>query len=470
MNPRRQRAMLIQKSGEQKPLLIMTGIGGTKNPIAANNQSLGCIVCCLFASGVRIGCRCLADYILAQSSKMIGDIVENDPVPPREPSFTMAGFPKSQKRNPSKWRSRLGEKGISSTSDSLKPKMSESEKIHQDNAKLIDSMSPDQIERERQELIDSLDPKVLQLLIDKSKEQDHAVLEGYGTWVGGSSRAETDNRSSDDIKEYERNGEAVNEKNEKSDKKVRFAEEARVQYDEPPSDWEDVQDLETAKTEVDNIEGSESTSHQDKSSEKFANSIHFPAAPSIDINDPNFNEKLHEKFFPDFPANLKKLEWTQPLPKPTKDLIYESPQDLRFDFKGNLISSDIDLESFPTQLGLHHHASDPELPGYSLPELAHLSRSTFAPQRCIAIQTLGRILFKVGSGLYTIVAIDEDNNQRTDSEKEIMDNFNAQVHNLIQELKIVESIIEASDEKQTSNLSVRNYAIEALWLWRQGKR
>lgn len=404
--------------------------------------------------------------------------MENDPAPPKEPSFTMAGIPKLQQRKPSKWRSRLGEKGLSSTSDSLKPKMSESEKIHRDNAELINSMSPDQIERERQELIDSLDPKVLQLLVDKSKEQDHAVLEGYGTWVGGPSQAGMQSlpKANCDVDANENNERDFynekddKEKNEKNEKKVRFAEEARVQYDEPPSDWEDVQDVDAVEAEVETIDGSELNSKHDHTSEKFANSIHFPTAPSIDINDPAFNEKLHEKFFPDLPVNPKKLEWTQPLPKPTKDLIYESPQDLRFDFKGNLISSDTDLEAVPTQLGLHHHASDPELPGYSLPELAHLSRSTFAPQRCVAIQTLGRILFKLGSGMYKIVAIDEDDNQHSESEKQIMDNFNSQVLNLMEELRIVQSITEASDEKSTPNLSVRNYAIEALWLWRQGRQ
>ena len=39
---------------------------------------------------------------------------------------------------------------------------------------------------------------------------------------------------------------------------------------------------------------------------------------------------------------------------------------------------------------------------------------------------------------------------------------------LIDELRIIETITDAADEKKTTNLSVRNYAIEALWLYKSG--
>lgn len=44
MKPSKQRAMLIQKSAEQTPLLRATGRKGRKIPIKANNQSRACIV------------------------------------------------------------------------------------------------------------------------------------------------------------------------------------------------------------------------------------------------------------------------------------------------------------------------------------------------------------------------------------------------------------------------------------------
>lgn len=50
--------------------------------------------------------------------------------------------------------------------------------------------------------------------------------------------------------------------------------------------------------------------------------------------------------------------------------------------------------------GLHHHADAPEAAGYTIPELARLARSSFPAQRCIAFQTLGRILYRLGAGHY----------------------------------------------------------------------
>ena len=39
---------------------------------------------------------------------------------------------------------------------------------------------------------------------------------------------------------------------------------------------------------------------------------------------------------------------------------------------------------------------------------------------------------------------------------------------LVKDAKVIELLELGSDEKFTKNLSIRNYSIEALWLWKQG--
>ena len=122
-------------------------------------------------------------------------------------------------------------------------------------------------------------------------------------------------------------------------------------------------------------------------------------------------------------------------------------------------------------MGLHHHSENPQLAGYTLAELAHLSRSTLPGQRCISIQTLGRILHKLGKHHYSPASQNKDDAEDkyfNENLQEMANNFENMMWDIIEQLRIIESITEASDESKTKNLSVRNYAIEALWLWKQG--
>ncbi|RXM34073.1 RNA polymerase II-associated protein 1 [Acipenser ruthenus] len=86
----------------------------------------------------------------------------------------------------------------------------------------------------------------------------------------------------------------------------------------------------------------------------------------------------------------EKLEWIKDLPKPRKRGTRQAMQ-ARFDFSGSLIPPEADL---PPHLGLHHHGEEPQLAGYSLQELFHLSRSQVTRQRSLALTTLARILHK----------------------------------------------------------------------------
>ena len=44
----------------------------------------------------------------------------------------------------------------------------------------------------------------------------------------------------------------------------------------------------------------------------------------------------------------------------------------------------------PVHAGLHHHGDEPHKPGYTLPELVHLSRSAVAAQRTQACRDIPR--------------------------------------------------------------------------------
>ena len=64
----------------------------------------------------------------------------------------------------------------------------------------------------------------------------------------------------------------------------------------------------------------------------------------------------------------------------------------RFDFNGQLIAPDADLDS---RSGLHHHGEEPESAGYTLEELYILVRSLNISQKTLALATIAQVLRKV---------------------------------------------------------------------------
>ncbi len=140
---------------------------------------------------------------------------------------------------------------------------------------------------------------------------------------------------------------------------------------------------------------------------------HWPRPPQSDVAadldpaDPDFLEKLHGRYFPALPADPSRLAWMAPLPTPGSAADLESPYHparasvassaLRFDFAGRLLPPRI-ARAVPASRGLHHHAEAPEAAGYTVPELARLARSAVPGQRCLAHQTLGRLLYRLGAG------------------------------------------------------------------------
>ncbi|KAK3990946.1 RPAP1-like protein [Cladorrhinum sp. PSN332] len=200
--------------------------------------------------------------------------------------------------------------------------------------------------------------------------------------------------------------------------------------------------------------------------------LHFPSpprVPDLDPNDPDFLESMHKKFFPTLPADPSKLAWMAPLPTPNSTADRESPyypgQDslpisaLRFDFRGQLLPPKTSRK-IPVTKGLHHHGEAPEAAGYTIPELARLARSAVPSQRCLAYQTLGRMLYRLGRG---------DWGQGVGGRGGDEDDLAFGLWRCFQEGRILESLEEeVSKPEGTGHLSCRNYATEALWLFEKG--
>lgn len=454
---------------------------------------------------------------------LIGDIVEHDieaPTPPTFESVKQAtGFPAPRRgrKTESAWKGRLEKKKAAAEQELSEPKhkdgyqlddttglkrlpkdqqkmnydnLSEAEKIHLENIEILNNMNEEQRMAEKQELLDSMDPRILKALLLRSEKKlakkSEAEFEGYGDWIGGDKNGEAWKEPTLDIQDVD---EALGIKSSlKTDvpkspgsaKKVRFDSVSTVQYEdkkEKDEEWEDIEDL-------DEIAPPSYQINQEADSvpiEEAIASVHFPKPAiddeetyKLDINDPDFQDKLHEKYFPDLPKDTDKLKWMEPLPElGSGDLVFDNVAELRFDFKGDLIVP-TGNNNINTTEGLHHHSENPSLAGYTLRELAHLSRSTVPGQRCIAIRTLGRILHKLGKGKYNIIPEfepDEDGEEvpiNDEALRSAASEFDQMFWGLIDELRVIDTLEESADEKFTPNLSVRNYAIEALWLWKQG--
>jgi hypothetical protein len=195
----------------------------------------------------------------------------------------------------------------------------------------------------------------------------------------------------------------------------------------------------------------------------FQSSVHFPKAPAVpdlDPSDPSFLENLHSKYFPDLPADPSKLAWMAPIPTHGSVADQDSPyypahefipaSALRFDFRGGILPPRIS-RAMPITKGLHHHGEAPEAAGYTVPELARLARSTFPAQRCVAFQTLGRLLYRLGRGEWG----DEDSE------------VTKGLWRCVEEGKVIQTLEEAASA-EGGHQGSKVYAVEAAWLWQKG--
>ncbi|CCE86023.1 Piso0_005667 [Millerozyma farinosa CBS 7064] len=438
---------------------------------------------------------------------MLGEIIEHETEAPSEPiALDPRGFP-NLKNLKERRQSRFSKQ--TKKSEAIKPQekssetkgpptaKSEAQKIHEENLQRLSQMDESEIQKSRDELLSELDPKLIESLMNRTSRRQkkhsdsnhkHTHAEGYGGYIGSI-------RTKDGLKDlsqldHDDVNKALNISNSlpfddpenhtretKSKKKVTFggAEEVGGNDDDDKEQSVESEDVKAGDSAAKLID--DENRDAINMLEEGVSKVHFPKPKSttdeLDLNDPNFFEKLHEKYYPDLPIETHKLHWmTDPVPKKAPSM-YESLSDLRFDFQGDIIELTEEKvnRDVPSYLGLHHHGEDPHLPGYTLPELAHLCRSVIPGQRCISIRTLGRILHKLGLHKYSVFPDKEDTTEDSEYAKQTSiatKTLENALWDLIEQLRVIESITEASDEKKTSNLSVRNYAIEALWLWKQG--
>lgn len=390
----------------------------------------------------------------------VGDVLERKPAAAKAPSMptlkSKSGFPEHKKRNvQSRFKQQKDQSDqpkssvypdvppappvpVPSTSGNAKPKSWEEEekqRIDEENRQKLAGMSATEIDEERAELMSSLSPALIERLLKRSNINS------------GSSESNL----SGDLQAQP----TMPEKPKKTAKSVSFAQ---------PQPQVDAETLEDA-ADVDEVTPPVEPLPHD--------SMHFPRPPQppdLDPSSASFLDDLHDKYFPSLPADPDKLEWMQSsnakeVYDPTASAF--SAKELRFSFNGELLPPKT-AALIPVTAGLHHHGDAPNSAGYTIPELAHLSRSSYAAQRCIAFQTLGRILYRLGKGEFGDAG--EPGVDTTGAE----DSFGELARGLwevVAHEKVIETLVIESEGQgvdRGKHVSAKAYATEAVWLWRKG--
>lgn len=295
----------------------------------------------------------------------------------------------------------------------------EHQRIDEENRERLAQMSPAEIEEARAELMNGLKPSLIERLLKKATIDDQTV----------------------DFEPEPEHAEAV--KVTSASKHVTFEESKRSEDLTLQST-----NCTTASVDVD----SPATEEQSSS---LSRTLEEDSMPQLDPSSPNFLAELHDKYYPELPTDPSALAWMQPLPKnssydPSAESI--SAAAIRFDFRGHILPPRLSSQ-LPSTLGLHHHAHAPSSAGYTIPELAHLARSTFPAQRCIAMQTLGRILYRLGRGDFGPAGEDLCEGLWEEMERG----------------RVIDILVEvAAGNGEKGSRSVWVTATEAVWLWRRG--
>ncbi|KAK4042988.1 RPAP1-like protein [Parachaetomium inaequale] len=353
-------------------------------------------------------------------------------------------------------------------------KVDERRGIDQENKAVLDSMSPEEIAEAQKELYNGMDPRFIQMLLRRANLDEPTGPSPFDVAPPESSqdtappppakpRHVTVEDAPEELPEADPNP-PPKRNNSKPKKTVTFDEDAPPPV--PPPNLFPVTSTARPKTAP-----TKPTPDGNPSADAPHNT-HFPpppAVPDLDPSDPDFLETMHKKFFPNLPADPSKLAWMAPLPTPHSAADRESPyypgQDslpvsaLRFDFTGALLPPRVSRQ-IPVSKGLHHHGEAPEAAGYTIPELARLARSSVAPQRCLAYQTLGRMLYRLGKGEWGVGAGGRGGEE---------DDLAFALWRCFKEGRVLESMEEeAGLPEGKGHRSSKAYATEALWLFEKG--
>ncbi|KXX80748.1 RNA polymerase II-associated protein RBA50 [Madurella mycetomatis] len=333
--------------------------------------------------------------------------------------------------------------------------------IDEENKAVIDSMSPEEIAEAQKELFAGLDPKLIQMLLRRSNLDEPTGPSPFDLVPPSTSADPAPSKpphptveDAPDAPPDPETSPAPPRKPNKPKKTVTFDEDAA-----PPAPPPSLFPAAIARA-------------KDVEPKPDAPRTHFPQPPKVpdlDPADPDFLETMHKKFFPDLPADPSKLAWMAPLPTPHSPADRESPyypgqsslpvSALRFDFRGALVPPRLS-RSIPVTKGLHHHGEAPEAAGYTIPELARLARSAVPAQRCVAYQTLGRMLYRLGRGDWGGGAGGRDGDE---------DDLAFALWRCFREGKVLESLEEeAGLPEGKGHRSCKAYATEALWLFEKG--
>jgi RNA polymerase II-associated protein 1 len=429
-------------------------------------------------------------------SNIVHDVIERTPAAPKPPSAptlkaTKTGFPVHKKiSKPSLFKAqRNGGKAEQQKSSASNEKVVPARALHSlkedenlsfeerqkhdidmQNQRLLESMSPEEIQEAREDLFSqaAFTPRLAELLMKRAKiHEDEADESG---WVQAGARGHQPTSVDEE--------EPLNENKEK--KRVAFA------------DLGTPNATGTVTITKPNIETREERSMTESPSDNLESSkppIHFPSPPQppdLDPDDPSFLQNLHTKYFPSLPYNPSDLEWmTAGTTSSSNDsssysphLSSLAPSSIRFDFRGLLIPPSKSSQ-LPVTAGLHHHGDAPESAGYTIPELAMLARSTVPGQRCVAFQTLGRLLYRLGKGEYggdieagkqgLDPAIEAAMKGEVDDEAEDDDEEVALASGLwdcVEREHVTEILMQAVNKER--HVSARTYAEEAVWNWKKG--
>lgn len=390
----------------------------------------------------------------------------------------------------------------------------EKAKIDEENNQRLNDMSLEEIEQERQELLDTLDPALAQALLSRSsaskgnksssnakdgspphsssdkmyrvaQDQQGDLSKTFNTSFMrhlGQTSGHDYGSNETDLRIFD---ESVDRslKSSTTKKTVSFATDA-AKESEPgagqlhqgvPQRERDQPSDTSFQTPVEARNADDlSNSPRDPVLEELPihDSMHFPHAPQppdLDPSSDSFLDKLHEKYFPSLPAEPEKLEWMTSTSKNDYDASASAldPKDLRFSFSGQLLPPRVASE-IPVTAGLHHHGDAPDAAGYTIPELAHLMRSTYAAQRCIAFQTLGRILFRLGKGEFGDPG---EPGMNTVGAEDTLGELARCLWREMEKERVVDGLIAESEGNGVDggrHMSAKAFATEAVWLWRKG--
>ncbi|KAI1151919.1 RPAP1-like protein [Nemania diffusa] len=367
-------------------------------------------------------------------------------------------------------------------------KANEKSNIDHENSQRLASMSPQEIEQARQELFNGLDPSILEMLLKRANLDEGAGTSSFdqpqpqpSPRAASSETVQADTTPEIRIEETSikptsspltdmgaiaQNTTRVNDNSTNKQPKPYISEEADEDDSVPKNTTNAANHTHTDDDSAPTIPPKEHII--DASASEPLDGAHWPRAPQpadLDPADPNFLQNLHEKYFPSLPADPSKLAWMAPVPTPHSPADRDSPyypgQDslpisaLRFDFRGALLPPRIS-RAMPTNKGLHHHGEAPEAAGYTVRELARLARSAVPGQRCIAYQTLGRILYRLGKGEWGGVRHDD---------------ISIGIWREFEEGAVLRSLHEEVGTEEgggRGHRSARAFATEAIWLLEKG--